>query len=87
MSTLSYTSASNRIILVDKPNIPRPRCVPSDKLLIARWPLIFGVTGQHALETHAYRLDVLDRRPALRAEQIETDDAVGVDVRMDGDFT
>lgn len=84
---LSYTSASNRVILVDKPNIPRPLCVPSDELFIARWALIFGITGQHALETHAYRLDVLDRRPALRAEQIETDDAIGVDVRMNGDCT
>lgn len=58
-----------------------------DKLLIARWPLVFGITGQHALETHAYRLHILDGRPALRTEQVETDDAVGVDVRVDGDGT
>lgn len=79
--------ASNRAILIDKSNVPWPLRISSDKLLIARRPLIFCITGQHALEAHAYRLHILDGRPALRAEQVETDDAVGVDVRVDGDGT
>lgn len=83
-SAPSPDPASNGTILIHEPNVPRPLCVPPDKLLIARRPLVFRITGQHALEAHTDRLHILDGRPALRAEQVETDDAVGVDVRVNG---
>ena len=87
MSSHSSESGSNGAILVDKSNVPRPLRVPPDKLLIARWPLVLGIPSQHALKAHAYRLHILNGRPALRAEQVEADDTVGIDVRMDGDGT
>jgi hypothetical protein len=37
------------------------------------------------LDAHAYAGDALDRAPALLAEQVEANDAVGVDVGMHGD--
>ena len=46
---------------------------------------VLGVARQHALNRHADAFDALDGRPACRAEEVETDDAVGVDVGVNGD--
>ena len=75
----------NPIILINKPDIPRPLRVPPHKLLVSRRPLRLLIPRQHALNTHAHALDVLHRAPALVAEEIEADDAVAVDVGMKGD--
>lgn len=58
--------------------------VASDELLVSGRPLVLGIARQHALEAHAYALDVLDRTPALVAQEIEAYDAVGINVRMHG---
>ena len=77
---------SHRIILIVKPYIPRPLRVPPHKVLVTRRPLVLTVPRQHALDAHAHALDVLHGAPAGAAEQVEADDAVGVDVRVHGDF-
>ena len=68
--------------MVEEVNIPWPSTVGSHKLRIALGPLVLGVAREHALQTHAHALDVLDGAPALLAEQVETYYAVGVDVRV-----
>lgn len=79
-----YTS-SHRGVLVDKTHIPWPQGVAPHKLLVPRWSLILGVACQHALDAHADALNVLDGGPALRAEEVEADVAVGIHVRVHGD--
>lgn len=66
-------------------NVPGPLPVCADELLVAGGPLVLGVARQHALQAHAHALDVLDGAPALLAEEVEADDAVGVDVRVHRD--
>ena len=77
---------SNSTIFIAKPDIPRSLRIPLYKLLVPRRTLILGISRQHTLQTHGHALDVLDGTPAGGAEEIEADDAVGVDVRVDGDF-
>ena len=84
MQTLS-PSTSYSTIFVNKPNIPRPLRIPPYEILVPRRALILRVPRQHRLNAHAHALDILHRTPALRAQQIETDDAVGIDVRVYGD--
>lgn len=76
---------SDRVVVVIKVDVLRPKTITADKLLISRRPLVLGVTRQHALKAHANTLDVLDRAPTLVAQQVETYDAVGVDVRVHRD--
>ena len=73
------------IIMKDPRDIPRALPVLPDKLVIARRQLPSVVAGQHALDADAHGLDVVDGRPAVAGEQVQADDAVGVDVWMDGD--
>ena len=90
----------NSIIIVSKPNIPQPpppttpparppiRAAHTHtltKLIVALRPLVLRVASQHTLNTHADALDALHGAPARGAEEIQTDDAVGVDVWVDGD--
>lgn len=73
------------VILVDEWNIPNPAAVVGDKLTVTGRSLIARIGCQHALETHADTFNRLHRGPARRAQEIETDDPVTVDVRMHGD--
>jgi hypothetical protein len=68
------------IIVKHKPNIPRPLLIIPHEVLVSLRPLLLRITRQHALQAHANRLDVLDRRPPAAVQQVEADDAVGVDV-------
>ena len=63
-------------------DIPRSEPVCPYELLVAGRPLILRVPCQHALQAHAHTLDILHGAPALLSEEIEADDAVGVDVGM-----
>ena len=65
--------------------VPWPQAVPPDELLVAWRSLVLGVPCQHALQAHAHALDVLHGAPALLAEEVEADDAVGVDVGVHRD--
>jgi hypothetical protein len=56
------------VIMVVEVDVSRAKPVSSHKLVVARWSLVFGVARQHALNAHAYALDVLDRAPTLGAE-------------------
>ena len=71
--------------MINKTNIPRPLRITPHKRLIPLGPLILRIPRQHALDTHTHALHILHGAPARGAEQVEADDAVGVDVRMDGD--
>lgn len=75
---------SNGGILVNEPDISGPLGISADEFLVTGGTLVLGVARQHALYAHADTLDVVDGTPALGAEQIEADDAVGVDVGVDG---
>lgn len=80
-----FYTISNGVIVVVKVNVAWPLPIAPYKLIITWRSLVLRVAGQHALNTHADCFHVLHRAPALGAEQVETDDAVGVDVRMDRD--
>lgn len=76
-----------RLIIIHEPNPPRthPRPRPAAKFLVTFRPLRSGVAGEHALQAHANGLDVLHRAPTLRAEEIEADNAIRIDVWVQGD--
>lgn len=76
---------SHRTILINKPNIPGPLRIPPHKLLIPRRPLGPRVPRQHALDAHAHAFDILNGAPALGPKEIKADDAVAVDVGVEGD--
>ena len=71
--------------MIIKPNIPRSLRVPPTEILVPLGSLVLIVARQHALDAHAYTLDVLHGAPALGAEQVEADDAVGVNVGVHRD--
>lgn len=73
------------IIVVEELDVAGSQSVASDKVFVSRRPLVLVVARQHALDAHAHAGDALDGAPALLAEQVEADDAVGVDVGMHGD--
>jgi hypothetical protein len=77
---------SYRIVMKDEVDITRPLGVVPHKVVITLWSLLLGVARKHALQAYAYALDVVDRRPALTVEQVETNDAVRVDVRVPRDW-
>jgi hypothetical protein len=54
------------------------------EILIPLGPLLLIITAQHALQTNTHALDIMYGRPAGAVEQVEADDAVGVDVRVPG---
>jgi len=66
----------NGVIVIIKIDVSWSSPVAGYELRISFRTLILGVTGQHALQGHAYALDVLYWTPALCAEQIEADDAI-----------
>ena len=68
----------------NKANIPRPLGIIPYEILIALRPLLLRVTRKHTLQTDTHTLDVVNRRPTGTVEQVEADDAVGVDVRVPG---
>lgn len=68
------------VIVKGKLDVPRPRCVVPYEVLVAWWPLLLRVAREHALETHADALYVVHGAPAGSVEEVEADNAVGVDV-------
>jgi hypothetical protein len=75
----------NSIVVVIEVNVSWPKPIAPDEFLISRRPLILGITRQHTLYAHADALDALNWAPSLLAEQVETNDAVGVDMGMHRD--
>ena len=78
---------SHGVVVVQEIDIARTPSIAPHKLLITWRPFVLHIPCEHTLYTHADALDVLDGTPALSAQQIQTNDAVGVDVRVDGDGT
>jgi len=69
----------------DEADIPRPLLVVPYKVLISRWSLLLRIAGKHTLQAYTYTLYVMNRRPARTVEQVEANDAIGVDVRVPRD--
>ena len=67
-----------------KVNIPWPLRIIFDKVLVPLRPLPPCIACKHALQTDAHAFNALYWRPALSVEEIETDNAVRVDMRMPG---
>ncbi len=65
-------------------DIPRPLCIVPDEVIVALWPLLLRVAREHALQANAYALDVMNWRPSLSVEEVEANDAIGVDVWVPG---
>ena len=63
-------------------NVPRPQSIAPDEFLVTRRAFVLGVARQHALQGHAHALNILHRAPPLLTQEVETDDAVRVDVGM-----
>src|SRR5438105_7008455 len=82
MAGLSY----GRIVVVEI-DVPRAQSISPHKVLIAWRPLVLGVSCQHALNAHAYTLDVLDWAPSLASQQIKANYAVRVYVWVYRDWT
>lgn len=72
------------VVLVDKVDVADATAVGGDEFLVTGGSFVAGIGGQHALQTHANALDVLHGRPTGRAEEIEADNAVAIDVGVDG---
>ena len=77
---------SHSVVVVQEIDIARTPSIAPHKLLITWRPFVLHIPCEHTLYTHADTLDVLDGTPALSAQQIQTNDAVGVDVWMDWDW-
>jgi len=73
-------SSLHILIMKDEVNVSRSSSVRSHKFFVSNRSLVLLVASKHALYAQARGLHVLDGRPALRAEQIETYDAIRVDV-------
>ena len=61
--------------------------VTAYKLLVSSRSLILVVASQHALKAHADTLNILHRAPSLLAQEVKADDSVGVDVRVNRDWS
>jgi hypothetical protein len=73
---------SYRVVVVVELDIPWAQPITPHKFFVSWWTLVLGIASQHTLDAHADALHVLDRTPALLAQKIETDEAVGVDMGM-----
>lgn len=76
---------SDVIIIILEMNIPWPAPIRHDKILVPGRSFIACIRRQHTLDTNTDALDRLHGRPARRTKQVQTDNPVAVDVRVDGD--
>lgn len=77
-------SRLNVIVMIIEGDVAWSPPIRGHKLLIARRSLVLCILCQHALDTHADTLDGLHGRPASGSEEVQTDDAITVDVWVDG---
>ena len=75
-----------RVVIIEV-DVLRALCISPHEILITRWSLILCVTRQHALDAHAHTFHILYRTPPLSTQQIQADDAIRVDMRVDWDWT
>lgn len=76
---------SDVIIIILEMNIPWPAPIRHDKILVPGRSFIACIRRQHTLDTNTDAFDRLHGRPARRTKQVQTDNPVAVDVRVDGD--
>jgi hypothetical protein len=63
-------------------HVPRAQAVASDELFVPGRALVLCITSEHALDTHADALYVLNRAPTLSTKEIQADETIRVDMRM-----
>jgi hypothetical protein len=68
-------------------HVPRAQAVASDELFVPGRALVLCIASEHALDTHADALYVLNRTPTLSTKEIQTYDAIRVDMRMHWDWS
>lgn len=85
-TALSRSPPLHGIVVVEELNVAGPQFVAPHKVRVAGRSLVFVVTSQHALNAHTHTLDALDGAPARLSEEVEADDAVGVDMGMHRDW-
>jgi hypothetical protein len=66
-------------------HVSRAQPITFHKFFVSRWTLFLGVARQHALNTHAHALNILNWTPALLTKEVETNKAVRVNVRVNWD--
>lgn len=84
---VSHAVDLDRLIIINKPNIPRSRTIIPHKILIPWRTLAPRIARQHALDRHAHTLHVLYWAPATRGasmpgggEQVQADVPIAIDV-------
>jgi hypothetical protein len=77
---------SHPVVMEQEIDIPRSPPITPHKLGIIRRSLILVIPSQHALQANAHTFDIMHGTPSLLVEQIQTDDAVRVDVWVHGNL-
>ena len=75
------------VVVVIELHVPRTQAVASDELFVPGRALVLCIASEHALNTHADALYILNRTPALSTKEIQTYDAICVDMRMHWDWS
>lgn len=75
------------IVMVVELHVPRAQAVASDELFVTRRTLVLCIASEHTLDTHADALYVLNWTPTLSTKEIQTYDAIRVDMRMHRDWS
>ena len=63
-------------------DVPWPLGIMPHKSLVAGRSLVLGIARQHGLQADTHTFHIVNRRPSCAVQQVETYDAVGVDVRV-----
>jgi hypothetical protein len=72
------------VVMVIELHVPRAQPVAPNKLFISGRALVLCIASEHALDTHADALYILNRTPTLSTEEIQADEAIRIDMRMHG---
>lgn len=72
------------VIVIVELDVLRSRLVCADEVGVAFGPVVLCIAREHALDAHTYALDILYGTPARGSQEVQADDAVGVDVRVHG---
>jgi hypothetical protein len=75
------------VVMVIELHVPRAQPVAPNKLFVPGRTLVLCIASQHALDTHADALYVLNRAPTLSTKEIQADEAIRVDMRMHGNWS
>jgi hypothetical protein len=75
------------VVMVIELHVPWAQPVAPYKLFVPGRALVLCISSEHALDTHADALHVLNWTPTLSTEEIQADDAICIDMRMHGNWS